>query len=64
MTLESDAKFEKKLTCGFGKQHEDFGKFSTEHLKVGTQNWNFYGVLLSEVENVMTRKKNAKFEKM
>ena len=29
MTLKSDAKFEEKPTCG----HEEFGKFSPEHLK-------------------------------
>ena len=34
MTLKSHAKFEIKLTCGFLKLHEEFGKFSPEHLKV------------------------------
>ena len=42
----------RKTDLWFGKQHEEFGKFSPEHLKVGTQNWDFYGVLLSQVENV------------
>ena len=52
MKLESDAKFEEKLTCGFGKQHDEFAKFLPEYLKVGTRNWDFYGVFLSQVENV------------
>ena len=33
MALESDAKFEKKLTCGL-ENNEEFGKFLPEHLKV------------------------------
>ena len=42
----------RKTDLWFGKQHAEFGKFSPEHLKVGTQNWHFYGVFLSQVENV------------
>ena len=33
MTLKSDAKFEKKTDLKFGKWHEEYGKFSPEHLK-------------------------------
>ena len=42
----------RKTDLWFGKQHGEFGKFSPEHLKVGTQNWDFYGVFLSQVENL------------
>ena len=52
MTLESDANCREKLTCHFENQHEEFGKFLPEHLKVRTQNWDFYWVLLSQVKNV------------
>ena len=63
MALESDAKFEKKLTCGL-ENNEEFGRFLTEHLNVGTQNWDFYRVLLYELKIhrefcVMTLKKNV-----
>ena len=44
MTLESDAKLEEKLTCGLENDNEKLG--------VGRQNWEFYGELLSKVENV------------
>ena len=50
MTLKSDAKFEKKTDLQFEKWHEEFGKFSPEHLKVS--NWDFDGILLFKVENV------------
>ena len=49
MTLESDAKFEEKLTClendmsNLANFHESTRKF---------QNWNFDKILLSKVENV------------
>ena len=50
MTLESDAKFEEKLTCdlknGVGNLanfHQSSGKF---------QNCNFDGIFLSKLENV------------
>ena len=33
MTVERDAKFEEKLTCGLeNNMNEEFGKFSPEHL--------------------------------
>ena len=34
MTLKSHAQFDKKADLWFGKSHEEFGKFSSEHLKV------------------------------
>ena len=34
MTLKGHAKFKVKLTRGFGKLDEEFGNFSSEHLKV------------------------------
>ena len=33
MALESDSKFEEKLTCGL-ENDKEFGKFSSEHTKV------------------------------
>ena len=35
MILESDAKFEEKLTCAL-ENNEEISKFSREHLKVST----------------------------
>ena len=52
MTLESDAKFEEKLTCGLENNMRNLAKFLLEHLKVQTQNRDFYEVLLSQAENV------------
>ena len=51
MTLESDQKFEEKMTFGL-ENNEEFDKFSPEQLIVETQNLDFYGTLLSQVENV------------
>ena len=34
MTMKSDEKFEKKKDLWFGKWHEEYGKFSPEHLEV------------------------------
>ena len=42
----------RKTDLWFGKELEEVGKFSSDYLKVGTQNWDFYGVPLSQVENV------------
>ena len=66
MKLESDAKFEEKLTCG--SENNIFTR-ALESLKIGT----FMGVLLSKVKYmslkstvelcVMVTKKYAKFEK-
>ena len=50
MTLEWQ-KIWRKMTFGL-ENNEEFDKFSPEHLKVGTQNVDFYGTLLHQVENV------------
>ena len=34
MTLKSHTKSEKKLTCGLENDMRNFGKFSSEHVKV------------------------------
>ena len=47
MTLKSHAKFEEKWTCGFENDEEFFNQSTGK-----SQNWDFYGVLLSKVENV------------
>ena len=53
MTLESHAKFEEKLTCGLENNMRNLAKFYQSFtLKVWIQNWDFYGVLLSQVENL------------
>ena len=50
MTLESDAKFEGKLTFAFKNEMRDLGNF---HQNTGkSKNWDFDGILLSKVENV------------
>ena len=50
MTLESDAKFEEKLTCGLENDMRNLANFHQSKQK--SQNWDFYWVLLSKVENV------------
>ena len=51
MTLDSDAKFEEKLTLGLENNiYKEFGKFSPEH-NCKSQNRDFDGILLSKVEN-------------
>ena len=50
MTLESDAKFEEKLTCGLENDMMSLTNFHQRTQK--SQNWDFYWVLLSKVENV------------
>ena len=50
MTRKSGAKFEEKLTCGL---QNDIKKLVNIHQSIRkSQNWDFYGVLLSKVENV------------
>ena len=50
MRLESDAKFEEKLTCGL---ENDLSNLANSHQITGkSQNWDFDGILLSKVENV------------
>ena len=47
MTLEYDAKFEEKLTCGL---ENDMRNLATFHQS--TQKWDFHWVILYKVENV------------
>ena len=60
MTLKSDAKFEKKLTCGLEIDMKELGKFSSEHssLKIGT----LMTLKLTEELCVKTVKNDGKFE--
>ena len=49
MTLKSDAKLEKKLTCSLENDMRNLGNF---HQSTGEcQNWDFDRILLSKVEN-------------
>ena len=50
MMVESDAKFEDKVTCGL---ENDIKKLANYHQSTQkSQNWNFYWVILCKVENV------------
>ena len=50
MMLESDAKFEEKVTCGLENDMKNLANFHQSTQK--SPNWDFYWVLLSKVENV------------
>ena len=50
MTLESDAKFEEKVTCGLENDMRNLANFHQSTQR--SQNWGFDGILLSKVENV------------
>ena len=50
MTLKRDAKFEEKLTCGLENGMRTLANFHQSKPK--SQSWDFYWVLLSEVEDV------------
>ena len=50
MMLESDAKFEEKVTCGLENDMKNLANFHQSAQKY--QNWDFYWALLSKVENV------------
>ena len=50
MTLECDAKFEKKLTCGLENDIRNLANFHQCTRK--SQNWDFHWVLLCKVENI------------
>ena len=50
MTLESDAKFEEKLTCGLENNMRNLENFHRSSWK--SQNWDFDRILLSKVENL------------
>ena len=49
MTLESDAKFEEKLTCDLENDMRNLANFHQNTWKC--QNWYFHGILLFKVEN-------------
>ena len=51
MALNIDATFEEKTDLYFETWHEEFSKFSPEHIW-NSINWDFDGILLSKVENV------------
>ena len=50
MTLESDTKFEEKLTCGLENDMRHLVNFHQSTRK--SQNWDFYWVFSFEVKNV------------
>ena len=50
MTLKSDAKFEETLTCDLENDMRNLANFYQSTRK--SQNWDFDGIFLSEVENV------------
>ena len=50
MTLECDAKFEEKLTCGLENDMRNLANFHQCTRK--SQNWDFHWVLLCKVENI------------
>ena len=50
MTLESDARFEEKLTYGLENDMRNLANFHQSTRE--SQNWDFDGILLSKVENV------------
>ena len=43
MVLNIDAKFERKMTLCFQKWHEEFSKFSPEHMLESLKIWTFMG---------------------
>ena len=50
MTLESNAKFQEKLTCGLEIDMRNLANFHQSTQK--SQNWEFYWVLFSKIENI------------
>ena len=50
MTLKSDAKFEEKITYGLKNNMRNLANLYQSTWKF--QNWDFDGILLSQVENV------------
>ena len=50
MTLESDAKFKEKLTCGLENDMRNLENFDQSIRK--SQIWDLDGILFSKVENV------------
>ena len=71
MTLECDAKFEEKLTCGLENEMRNFGEFSQEHTKFSKlglsldpfiQSRKCMSLKLKRELCIMTMKNDAKFE--
>ena len=50
MMLKSDAKFEEKVLCGLENDIKNLANFHQSTQK--SQNWDFYWVFLSKVENL------------
>ena len=50
MALKSDAKFEKKLTCGLENDRRNFANFHQN--TQNSRNWDFDVILLSKVQAV------------
>ena len=50
MTVECDAKFEEKLTCGLENDMRNLANFHQS--TPNSQNWDFYWILLHRVENI------------
>ena len=50
----------RKIDLSFQKWHEQFGKFSPEHVWK-SRNWDFDGILLSKVENVWAQNLQGSF---
>ena len=50
MTLNSDPKFEEKLTCGLENDMKNLENFYQCTRK--SPNWDFDGILLSKIENL------------
>ena len=48
MILESDAKFEEKVTCGLGNDMRNLANFQQRTQK--SQNWDYYWVLFKKLE--------------
>ena len=57
---ENRWKIWKKSDLCSQKWHEEFSKFSPEHLWK-SKNWNFDGILLSKVENIWAQNLQGKF---
>ena len=49
MMLESDAKFEVKVTCGLENDMKNLANF---YQSTQSQNWDFHGILLFKVKKV------------
>ena len=51
MALKSDAKFEEKMACGLENDMSNLENFHQSTRK--SQNWDFEGIFLSKVENLL-----------